>query len=200
MNSFLDTIWSASFGIGFVVGIILQRIYAHTRCHWLNGHRPKSNGSRHKVSPVGRVWVGGLIAVLALTYVVVQADQTHRDTVALAQETRRCQQDLVTNIKRNREITTQNDDLSAEQRALLAKSLDAGSEWVNQLIVLPPDLAKLDRNDPRVQQYGIDVTRAYYDRIGKYRKRIAEINAEQDRLAEQRAQNPLSSPRCDGTD
>lgn len=196
MNAVLSIVWSLPFIIGMVVGIVGQRLYCRAKARWEDKHHPLPDGRHHVPPPINRVWIGGLIAAGCVAYVLSQAEQTHDDTVALSERTSQCQADLIASIDRGRDISAQNDALSIEQRDLLAKSLDAGSEWVQRLLVLPPELADLDRTDPRVTQYGLDVTRAYYDRIGRYRARINEISDEQNKLAEERAQNNLPSPRC----
>jgi len=196
VNPVLDIVWSVPFLVGMVVGILGQRGYCWLKARWEDRHHPLPGGARHRIGGISRTWLGGLLVLFVVAYILAQGEQTHRDTVALSEQTAQCQADLIASIKRGREIGNQNDKLSIEQRELLAKIADALGEWVQRLIVLPPELADLPRTDPRVEQYGLDVSRVFFDRTAKYRERSAEIIAEQNRLADERAKNELPDPRC----
>ncbi|UJQ86542.1 membrane protein [Mycobacterium phage PenguinLover67] len=196
MNNVLETLYSLPFVAGLLAGIIGMKAWQYIQCRIADRRHPLPGGSHRHTPPISRVYVAGLLVIAVTGYVLLQTGQTERHYKSLAQNVANCQREFNEALRERAEISNQNDKLSIEQRDLLAKSLDAGSEWVNQLIILPPDLADLPRTSPRVEQYGIDVTRAYYDRIGRYRERINEISAEQQRLADQRAANPLPEPNC----
>lgn len=196
MSSVLEVLYSLPFVAGLVVGIVGMRVYQWLQCRHQDRVHPLPGGGHRHPAKINRVYLAGLLVLAVTGYVLLQTGQTERHYKSLAQNVAECQREFNAALRQRAEISTQNDALSIEQRDLLAKSLDAGSEWVNKLIILPPDLADLPRTSPRVEQYGIDVTRAYYERIGKYRTRINEISAEQQRLADQRAANPLPQPNC----
>ena len=79
-------------------------------------------------------------------------------------------------------ITEENDRLSIEQRELIY-------DWIHGLIYPPPDIAKLNPNDPVREKYSIDLT------IEADKKFDASIKRQHEKL-EERAANPLPPGNC----
>lgn len=196
MGNVLAIVWSLPFLLGVAAGTVGYHCLAKGRCWWLNRYRPRPDGKPWYAPGVSRTVWGGLIAAGAVLYVLSQAQQTHDETVKLSEETRLCQADLIANITENRKIQRTNDALSVQQRDLFAAIDDAGALWIDRLLNPPGDVAKRDPQDPRRQQYNVDVTRVYYDRVGKYRQQVAAITDEQERLTREQAANALPSPHC----
>lgn len=200
INAVLELVYSFPFAAGLVAGVVGQRVYCHLVALYADRVHPLPNGKHRRVGAISRQWVGGLIAVLCVGYVLFQSQQTHDQTVALSQATRACQADLIRSIERGRSISAENDKLSVEQRDLLALLDEAGGIWINRLINPPEAIAKLEPDDPRRQAWGIDVTRVYYERATKLRERVNQIRVEQFRLAEERLRNELPPPNCERPD
>lgn len=196
MNAIIETVFNLSFAVGLVCGIVIQRVYAHARCRWLDKHQPRTDGKRRRVPPLNPVWVGGLVVAVIVAYVLAQGQQTHNDTVALAERTQDCQTDLVIALARRGELSDKRDELSEEQRALFGLIDDATAEWVDKLLNPPANLRGLPSSSPGREEYGIGVTQAYFERTAQYRQRVADINAQVRALSEQRKQTALPSPRC----
>lgn len=196
MTGVLDIVYSLPFVAGMVVGIAGMRFYQWLKCRWEDRHNPLPGGAHHRPAGINRVYLAGLLVLAVVGYILLQTGQTERHYKSLAASVAQCQREFNGALKARSEISNQNDKLSIEQRELLAKSLDAQAEWINRLLILPPDLADLPRTDTRVEQYGLDVTRVFFDRVGKYQKRINEITAEQASLIAQRQANPLPEPNC----
>lgn len=79
-------------------------------------------------------------------------------------------------------VTSENDRISIYQRELVY-------QWMHHLIFPPPDIAKLDINDPVRQQWAVQLT------VETDKKFSASI-AEQRENEAKRAANPLPPPTC----
>lgn len=198
MSTVFSIIWSWAFILGLVVGLVGYHTFTRLRCRWLNTHRPLPDGRKRGPGGVSSTVWGALIVGIVVVYVLAQSQQTHDDTVALADRTRQCQQDLINNINRNRDISAENDELSREQRKMFAEIDAASAQWINRLINPPPDIAALDIQDRQRQEYSLVVTRFYYEQTTPLRERIIAIDKRQDELDKARiavqAQTP--SPQC----
>lgn len=199
MTAVLDIVWSIPFIIGMFVGIIGQRLYCRMAARHADKVDPLPDGSKREPGGISRVWLGGLIAAATLVYILSQGQQTHDDTVALAQRTANCQADLIRSIARGREIGDENDALSVQQRELFAQLEELQGVWLTRLVA--PDnaeIAALDQNNPRREAWAIDATIIYNERAAKLRADVRKIADRQAELASQRKMNELPSPRCGG--
>lgn len=197
MTHLLATVYSPAFIIGLLAGIVGQRIYCWQRAKWMDRHHPNADGSAHPIGGLDRMWIGGLVALAILGYVLLQAQETHNDTVALSERTLQCQADLIRFIERSRDISAQNDELSVRQRKLFADLDELQGVWLTR-VVSPdnPEIAALDVEDPRREAWAFDVTIVYNERAAKVRAEVRAITEEQDRLADERQANELPDPRC----
>ena len=196
MTNVLSMVYSLPFIAGGVVGAVVMRLYLRAQCRAADRKHPLPDGKRRRVPGISPVWLGGLITVMVLGYVLLQVGQTEQHYRELGTEMRRCQIEFNAALVARSRITTENDRLSREQRDLLAESVEANALWISRIIDLPPDIAALPEGDPRVTQYGRTVTRIYRERIDRINERIAEISARQVQLAKDRADNPLPEPTC----
>lgn len=196
MTAVLETIYSLPFAVGALIGAIVMRLYQKAQCRLADKRHPLPGGRKHRVPGVSTVWVGGLITVLVLGYVLLLVAQTEQHYKSLASEMRRCQIEFQTALIARSRITTENDQLSREQRDLLAESDQAESVWIDRLINLPSNIKELPQDDPRVTSYGQTVTRIYFERIGRINSRITEIDQRQAELDRDRTAHPLPEPSC----
>lgn len=196
MSNVLEIVWSLPFLLGITAGVLGYHCFAKARCRWRNKHRPRADGKPWRAPGVNRTVWGGLVAAGAVLYVLSQAQQAHDETVALSARTRTCQNALIASIVDNRKISAVNDDLSVRQRDLFSLIDDAGAQWIDRLLNPPADIAALGPQDPRRQQYNIDATRHYFDRVGKYRAEVSKISEQQHVLAEERSKHLLPDPNC----
>lgn len=79
-------------------------------------------------------------------------------------------------------VTSENDRLSMQQRQLIY-------DWIHNLVFPPPEIARLDGDDPARQRWAIDLT---IETDSKFRESIEE----QRRNDAIRAANPLPPPTC----
>jgi len=196
MTNVLELIYSLPFVAGGLFGAVLMKLYQRAQCRHLDKTCPLPDGQRHTPPPINRVWLGGLLTFAVLGYVLLQVGQTEQHYRELGSEMRRCQVEFQTALVARAKITTENDQLSREQRELLAESMQANAMWISRLIDLPPDLENLPTDDPRVTAYGQAVTRVYRERIDKINARIAEISDRQRQLDQDRIDHPFPEPSC----
>ncbi len=103
----------------------------------------------------------------------------------LAQETQRsadCVREFQQVLRERSSVTTQNDQISIEQRELIY-------EWMHNLVFPPPDIARLDEGDPARKEY-LQLLTEVTD------ERFAELIAKQREFERVRSENPLPAPRC----
>lgn len=196
MMHVLSILYSLPFLLGAIVGAVGMRLYQRHQCRKADHRHPLPNGRKHRMPGINHMWAGGLLTLAVLGYVLLQVEQTEQHYRELGDEMRRCQVEFHTALVARSAITTENDRLSREQRDLLVNSEKAEAEWISQIIDLPPEIASLPDNDPRIQQYGQVITRVYRERIDKINTRLAEISEHQRQLAQKRAENPLPEPSC----
>jgi hypothetical protein len=196
VNAVLETIYSLPFLIGLLVGMGGQRAYCLIKARRADKRHPLPGGGHRRVGGISMTWVGGLVAVGVLGYVLLQVDQTETHYRQLGDEMRRCQIEFNTALRARAAITTENDQLSREQRDLLAESDEAESTWISRLINLPEDIASLTPDDPRRQDYGQTITRVYFERATKINLRITAISDRQRQLDQERLDHPLPEPTC----
>lgn len=196
MSSVLGIIYSLPFVVGALVGAVTMHLYQRYQCRRADQRHPLPNGRKRHPPGLNRVWLGGLLTLVVLGYVLLQVEQTEHHYRELGDEMRRCQVEFHTALVARSAITTENDRLSREQRDLLVDSEQAGAQWISRIINLPPEIAALPDDDPRVQAYGRTITRAYFEQVSEINKRLAEISEHQRQLAQKRADNPLPEPSC----
>lgn len=182
MTSVLSIIYSPVFLAGTIFGAILMRLIQHAQCRWKNAHRPLPNGVRRTVPGIDPKWIGAVMAVGTLGYVLFQGQQTHDQTVALSDATKACQVEFNTALRARSQITIENDKISRQQREVVY-------DWMHQLIFPPPDIAVLPGSDPRREKYALDLTLRTDDLL---RASIAE----QREIDQRRADNPYPEPSC----
>jgi hypothetical protein len=182
MTHFLNLFYNWSFAVGGALGLLGMRIYCR-----VNDHR---NGcERTKIS---RIWVAALVSLAVLGYVLLTAQRAADRTLAIAQAQKNCQNDL-NNVVKKRSTFTERANNLAQKRSDLLDALDAASaHWLASLLSpSDPEIAKLDLNDPRRQDYGYIVTQVYFDDSNKIRVQIVDAKHQQQVLDKELLANPI---------
>ncbi len=181
----LADLFTLRFGIGVLVGIVLQRLAAFAEARYQDHRFPLPAGRRRRIGTLSKVWVVGAVAVTVFAYSLVEMQR-------LAD----CQAEFGRVVAERSAITTENDRLSREQRDLLATFAEQESLWLADLLDPPPHIDGLPADNPLRQGYTVDRTRLFFDTAAGIRARIAAISRAQEDHAQQRARNPIPDPTC----
>src|ERR1700749_2830860 len=104
----LTQIYSLQFFCGAAIGIAGQRLYCRQKREWLDRHYPLPDGSKRAVEHLSRIWIAAAAAVLSLGYVLLTAQQTHDQTIALTKDVAKCWQQSYLNTKPQIRINAEN--------------------------------------------------------------------------------------------
>ncbi|AYD84239.1 membrane protein [Mycobacterium phage Sizemore] len=200
----VDDLWSWPFLAGVVAGFLLSRAWSMFKVWQLDRRYPLPGGRRRDVWAAAAVdarWVAGVVGALFLVWSVVQTQENANENARIAAEAKsfaaavqQCQSDLIASIMGSRSVTTENDLLSVEERALLAEGQRLGHEWLGSLVAPPPDIDRLGPSDPARSRYFIERTRVYFDQLADLNRRIEAIHDEQ--FSNQRTRPALPDPDC----
>lgn len=193
MTNVLGIIYSMPFFTGALAGMLIMRLYQRHQCKVADRLDPKV---KHYTPGLNRAWLGYALSLGVVGWVLLQVNSTENHYRQLATNVATCQREFNTALKARAAISTENDRLSREQRNLLAEFTVAESTWIDRIINLPPEIKDLERDDPRVQDYGQTVTRIYYERSARINAQISMIAARQVKLDQDRADHPLPEPTC----
>ncbi|AXQ51468.1 hypothetical protein SEA_AMOCHICK_36 [Mycobacterium phage Amochick] len=204
MDNAIANLFSWTFVIGVAVGFFGSRVYCAARIAWMNRTRPLPGGRARDWRAAFRVdprHIAGVIGALFLCWSVFQTnanaeryEQAAADTQALAEAVRDCNAQLISAIRGSRGITSENDQLSQNEREQLAKIARLQTDWVAALAAPPADVAKLPFDHPVRQRYNMDVTADYLARVEEIHRAIAAIHDEQNNNV--KARPPLPDPNC----
>lgn len=192
----LEILYTFPFAAGLTFGIFGYRFTCWLIARHQDHVDPLPNGEKRAIGSISRVWIGGLVAVAVVGYVLLQVSDTEKHYVQLGQEMRRCQVEFQGTLTARSNIATENDRLYREKLDLLAELGDAQSIWIGRLINLPGELSGLEMNDQRVIDYHLTVTRFYAERVTRINNRIADISTRQRQLDIDRSNNPLPKATC----
>lgn len=196
MSSVLSLLYSLPFVVGLVAGIAGMKVYQHVQCKIADAHHPLPGGRRRHPAPISRVWLGGLLTVAVLGYVLLQVSQTEDHYKSLGSEMRRCQVEFQQALTVRSKISTENDELSRKQRDLLTEYGRATSLWLSQLVNVPEDIAGLPSTDPRVIAWGQAVTQVYSEHAIRINSKLDAISKRQEQLEQDRRDHPLPQATC----
>lgn len=107
-----------------------------------------------------------------------------------------CGREFNESIRASRALGLENDRLSREQRAALGKSTVDLALWIHALIAPPPDIAKLDPNDPVRYRYSTAVTDEFFAHLQDTNEAIAASQEQERRNDDERRAHPLPEPNC----
>lgn len=181
LSSAFSGLFSLTGLIAFLFGAGSVRLYYWVKCNWWNKRHP-DNKRTVSFNPLIIMWS---LIFIATGVIGVQEQRTADDVRALAHSTAECQIRFTEAITARAEISEDNDKWSYIQRTAIG-------DWLHAILIPPPDIAELrvkDPMNPRIQQWGIDITRRYNDVI-------QEAQREQDQNMAERKQHPLPDPSC----
>jgi hypothetical protein len=180
MTHILEVFYNWSFLIGALAGFLLMRLYCRLYDRRHGGH-----------TSISRIWTAGLITLAVLGYVLLTAQRAADQTVRVAQAQKNCQNDINGVIKDRAGYTERGNVLNKRRQDLLDQLNEASAEWLNQLINPPPEIAAMVISDPRRQDYGLGVSRAYFEHAKEIRDKIDKTRDDQDQLAKDLAAHPI---------
>lgn len=204
MSNAIAGLFSWSFAIGVVLGFVLSRAITFVQVCRADKRRHVEGQRKRALSDAFRIdmrHVAALAGVAFIGWSVFQtqanANESRRlgaEAAAFAERTQACQQDLIESVTGSRAVTTSNDALSLRERKLLAEGQVLVARWVGDLLAPPPDIADLDPNDPARQRYGLEVSRAFFNRLGEINREVDAIHREQS--DNERSRPALPDPDC----
>jgi type II secretory pathway pseudopilin PulG len=168
------------------VGIVIYFLGMATACLW---QIVKARWLHRKTVPINWNIIGIIAGVSALVFVGIQNTQ-------LAADVKACQREFNTSIREVRRINNENDELSIQQRKDFLKKDDLESQMWVDLVNPPPEIAKLEFNNPVRQEYGISVVFRYSTTAAVYSERIRLSQQQQEELKKEREAHPLPDPTC----
>lgn len=193
MGEVLGYVYSLPFVAGAIIGALTMKLYQLAVCRHLDRTHPLPNGKRRHVPGIARTWIGGLMALAVLGYVILQVNQTEQRYTQLADNVANCTEDLIESIASSRQLNDQRDNLSEEQRRLGLKLDNADSALIRAVLVPPPSETLTMTPAQRWAWYA-EVHHRYVETTAPWRARSAQIEQEVATLIAQR--RPLPDPRC----
>lgn len=160
-------------------GIGLTQVWQWVKCKYYNWKHPEEH---HEAGKVDWFWVAAAVIFFVMIAIGIQNQHTYSFATQLAQDTKACQIEFNQALKARAQITTENDELSQEQREVVF-------HWMHDLIFPPAPYDKMSTDDPRRQQWGIDRT------IGASKRFQASIDR-QEEIQKKREAHPLPDPTC----
>lgn len=126
---------------------------------------------QHRIMVIKWQYIALPLAVGLTAYMAVETQQS-ADCVREFQQV----------LRERAKVTSENDQLSIEQRKLLY-------DWIHELLFPPPDIAKLPGSDPARETWAIDLT------LETDKKFAASLEQQKENDA-QRAAHPLPPATC----
>lgn len=196
MIHLLDQIYSWPCLIGAVLGLILQRLWRYAEAEYGNRHHPLPDGRKYYAAGLNMVWVAALVGFLTVGYVLLAATKAQSDTVALRDRLTSCQAEFQDALTLRANIAAQDSDLGNQISDLRVQQDDAMAQMMDRILNPPPDIAKLDVNNPRRLAWKTDVQIVWQDWTGKIRTHITGLTDQRKALAAQRAAHPIPELHC----
>jgi hypothetical protein len=197
MTSVLHTyVYSGPPAVGALVALIVWHIYCHQKARWEDRHHPLSDGQKHYVAHMNRVWVSGVVGVLVIGYVLLTAQEAQDQAVAVAKDAARCWSEAYRSTKAQIDLNAQNDKISRQQQQLQRDYDRDTSDWLKDLVAPPGELAAQDTNSPARQLYGLQRTAVYQSQIDDLGRQFDTLVAQRVKLDEERQAHPLPSVTC----
>lgn len=193
----LERIYSWPFLVGVILGFIGDGYYRRMVAMWEDNHHPLPGGRKHTVAGISRMWLATLLTVGTMGYVLLLAERTHENQVALGKSTAKCQEEFNEAVEAQIKIHDQDLVLARQQRDLMTQLNDRHDQWVSEVIQPPvPDIAKLAINDDRREIWSVAVTNLYIEDSQRIRQKLDTNSKDQDKLANDRAAHPLPKMTC----
>lgn len=192
----LEKVYSVAFWSGAFCGSVFWLAYCRAKARYLDLHRPLPDGQRHTVGRMSRQWLAGLCAALSLGYVLMATEKASNHTSLLESSVGTCWTETYQHTREQIRINAENDQISRQQQQLQRDYDRATSDWLEQLLAPPGDLANMDTNSPQRRAWGLAVTADYQNKINDLGARFDQLAAQRAQLDQQRAQHPLPEERC----
>jgi hypothetical protein len=196
MIHILSYVYSLPFFIGAVCGLTLQRLYCKQKRVWLDRHHPLPDGGKRAAEHLSRVWIAAVAAVLSLGYVLLTAQATHDETIALTRKVAQCWQQSYLATRAQIKLNAENDIISREQQGLQRDYDRASSEWLKSIVNPPGDLGSKPSNDPERQAWGLEVTAQYQAKLNELGSKSDDLVNQRNALDGERAKHPLPEVTC----
>jgi predicted membrane protein len=165
--------------LAFFLGVFVTLIFYFAKDKLADKTDPRHIPHRHAIRSSVFVWA---IVALGIVYVGTESQRAHNATLQLSKDTLNCERQFNAAITERDMYTQELDDSATQERNAL-------SGWLISLLKPPPNIAKLDYNDPVRQQFGIDATNAY---LGQ----LADIERERDTAKAKLNATPLPAMTC----
>lgn len=165
--------------LGFIAGIVIGRCW-----YWICD---RVNDWRHPEEGKHRTGFRSLTMMWALLFIIMGfigfQQRAQANTIrSLRGNVEACQREFQQAQIYRDQVKADNDDVDKEDRI-------ARIEWLKAIILPPLNIAQLHTTDPRFQQYTIDISREYFNRMN---------NIDQRRQSNQKklAEHPLPKAKC----
>lgn len=186
MTSILGWVYQTpGFLLGYAAAIGLQHLIWRQQRLYLDKHHALPDGARRPVRRISRTWWATMVALFGLGYVMFSVNTTHDQTVSLAKDVARCQQESYQATNAQIKLNADNDLISRTQQNLQREFDVDTSNWLKDLIAHPGDT-----------NYAISATTAYQDQLNDLGRRFDYQVHRRQVLDEQRQQNPLPEVTC----
>lgn len=196
----LSNLFSLSGLIAFIAGMGTTRAAYWVRDRWEDHRHPNQPHHVHKWKSIVMAWS---VLVAAMLYIIGQThqatmmtEQTNADVRHLATKTRDCQATIIGALRARAILSDANDALTEQMRNLLAEGNKELDTWISGLVNPPTAIAALPIGDLQRQQYGLDITTAYFARSDDIDKQISVLQARVKTIQEERAKHPIAAPQC----
>jgi hypothetical protein len=196
LTKILDMIYSIPFFSGAVIGLIFQRGWNRYKAHWEDVHHPNPDGTCHYPDQISRVWLAGLVLALSLGYVLMTAQVTHDQTIALTKRVAQCWQESYQSTRAQIKLNAENDLISRQQQELQRNYDRATSDWLKALVNPPGTLSTMDPNGPERRAWGLQITAEYQGKLDDLGKQSDSLVQRRNALDIERAQHPLPESTC----
>ena len=167
--------------IWFVLGMISVQVWQVIKAKYKDYKDP--DHTPHPFKEVNWLYVAIAMTWMISIFIGVDNQRTYNFAANMAKQVQQCQAEFNTVLRVRSTVAEENDNWSQVQRTALGA-------WLHELLSPPVDIAQArfdNPNDPRVQQWTLDITR-------KYDAVIQKAQAEQD--DNQRTRPPLPQPTC----
>lgn len=192
----LNMIYSWPFFTGALLGLVGQRLWRYAEAEYGNRHHPLPDGRKYYAGGLNMVWVASLVGFLTVGYVLFTASKAQSDTVALRDRLTSCQAEFQDVLTLRANITAQDADISNQVSDLRSQQDAALATMMDRILNPPPDIAKLDINDPRRLSWKTDVQYVWSDWTYKLRGQITDLTNQRKALAAQRTAHPVPELKC----
>lgn len=196
LSEILDTIYSVPFFSGAIGGLVFNRLYSKYKAHWEDKHHPLPDGMCHYPAQISKIWLAGLILMLSMGYILLTAQKTHDQTIALNQQVARCWQESYQSTRAQIRINAENDVISRQQQGLQRDYDRATSDWLKALVNPPEPIGSMDPGSAERRAWGLQITSEYQNRLNDLGVKSDDLVNQRNDLDAERRKHPLPENTC----